>query len=129
MTDDTTTDRPEASTDAEPTDDDRDPATPDPEPATGDDWDDPDPGASTVLPGSGDSTVSKAAYWALLVGTGFTALFAFVGFYTQVQRAIRLWVAPKYQPIVLAAFSLVVFLVALIGASLSVRSLVGENAG
>jgi len=43
------------------------------------------------------------------------ALIAGWGFYSQAGRAIRTWLDPAYQPIALAAFNLVVLLVALAG--------------
>jgi hypothetical protein len=43
------------------------------------------------------------------------ALIAGWGFYAQAGRAIRTWLDPAYQPVALAAFNLVVLLVALAG--------------
>ncbi|AZQ15436.1 hypothetical protein [Halorubrum sp. PV6] len=50
-----------------------------------------------------------------LVALLLLALIAGWGFYTQAGRAIRTWLDPAYQPIALAAFNLVVLLVALAG--------------
>lgn len=61
--------------------------------------------------------------WVALGLCSVLALFALVQFYGSTTDVIDLWVEPRYQPLMHAAFNLVVLLGSLIGISLLVREL------
>ena len=67
--------------------------------------------------------VRRLLAWAGLGLLSLLALVAFAGFYSSVGTIIDLWIEPRHQPIIRAAFNLSVLLVALAGVSLSVREL------
>ena len=60
-------------------------------------------------------------YWGALVGLGLLAAGATLQLYGSASRAIRIWVAPDFQPVFVAAFNLVVLLVAAIGISIVLK--------
>ncbi|TYL38262.1 hypothetical protein CV102_13800 [Natronococcus pandeyae] len=61
--------------------------------------------------------------WAALGLCSVLALFALVQFYASTTDVIDLWVEPRHQPLMHAAFNLLVLLGSLIGISLLVREL------
>jgi len=61
--------------------------------------------------------------WGALGICSLLAVFALIQFYGSVTDAIDLWVDPKYQPLIRAAFNLAVLLTSLIGVSLLAREL------
>ncbi|AXR77097.1 hypothetical protein [Natrarchaeobaculum sulfurireducens] len=61
--------------------------------------------------------------WGALAICSLLAAFALVQLYGSVTEAIDLWVEPRHQPLMHAAFNLVVLLGSLIGISLLVREL------
>ncbi|THE63849.1 hypothetical protein D8Y22_16100 [Salinadaptatus halalkaliphilus] len=61
--------------------------------------------------------------WAGLAICSLVALVALVQFYASVTDAIDLWVEPRHQPLIHAAFNLVVLCGSLIGVSVLVREL------
>ncbi|MFB6169452.1 MAG: hypothetical protein ABEJ43_11505 [Haloferacaceae archaeon] len=67
--------------------------------------------------------VRRGVDYLLLAGLAVFALVAAVGVYTSVQGVIQTWVQPDYQPIVNAAFNLVVLLVVGAGLVRQVRRL------
>lgn len=69
------------------------------------------------------STVRRYLAWGALGVCSVLALFALVQFYGSVADAIDLWVEPRHQPLMRAAFNLVVLLASLAGVSLVVREL------
>ena len=69
------------------------------------------------------SSVRRTLAWAALVVCSLLALYALIQFYASSSAAIELWVEPRYEPLVQAAFNLVVLLCALVGVSLVVREL------
>ncbi|WP_436345130.1 hypothetical protein [Natronorubrum sp. FCH18a] len=66
--------------------------------------------------------IKRYLAWGALGVCSLLAVFALVQFYGSATDAIDLWVDPKYQPLMRAAFNLAVLLTSLIGVSL----LVGE---
>ena len=68
-------------------------------------------------------TVRRYLTWGALALCSVVAVFAVIQFYASVADAIELWVDPKYQPLMGAAFNLAVLLASLIGVSLLVREL------
>ena len=69
------------------------------------------------------ATVRRYLAWTALGVCSLVAIFALIQFYGSVVDAIELWVDPKYQPLMGAAFNLAVLLASLIGVSLLVREL------
>ena len=67
--------------------------------------------------------VRRGVNYLLLAGLAVFALVTAVGFYTSMQGVIRTWVAPDFQPVVNAAFNLVVLLVVSAGLVRQVRRL------
>ena len=68
-------------------------------------------------------TVRRYLAWGALGVCSLLAVFALVQFYGSVIDVIELWVEPKYQPLMSAAFNLAVLLTSLLGVSLLVRDL------
>lgn len=66
-------------------------------------------------------------YWGGLIVFSLLAIVALFTFYSSSTRAISTWVSMKYEPIIQAAFALVILLGALVGVSLTVRELSPEN--
>ncbi len=81
----------------------------------------PEPTDDGVDPQS--STVRRYLAWGTLAVCSLLALFALVQFYGSMTAAIDLWVEPRHQPLMRAAFNLVVLLASLVGVSLVVREL------
>lgn len=67
--------------------------------------------------------VQRYLAWGALGVCSLLAVFALVQFYGSVTETIDLWVDPKYQPMIHAAFNLAVLLTSLIGVSRLVREL------
>ena len=67
--------------------------------------------------------VRRLVAWAGLGVLSLLVLVAFAGFYSSVGTIIDLWIEPRHQPIMRAAFNLAVLLVALAGVSVAVREL------
>jgi len=67
--------------------------------------------------------VRRGVDYLLLAGLAVFALVAAVGFYTSMQGVIRTWVSPDFQPVVNAAFNLVVLFVVSAGLVRQVRRL------
>ena len=65
--------------------------------------------------------VRSYLYQAALVGFTLLAAGATVQLYGSANRAIRIWVAPDFQPVFVAAFNLVVLLIAAIGISIVLK--------
>lgn len=84
--------------------------------------DPPRPSGQRGLP---DGSAATYLYWGLLVALGLLALLALFRFYTSASRAIAVWIAPSFEPVLLAAFNLAVLLAACVGISLVVRELNG----
>ncbi|WP_226004042.1 hypothetical protein [Natrinema salinisoli] len=72
-------------------------------------------------------TIRRYLAWGGLGICSLLAVFALIQFYGSVGATIDLWVDPKYQPIIRAAFNLAVLLTSLIGVSLLVRELSGQG--
>ncbi|MDF9744460.1 hypothetical protein [Natrinema salsiterrestre] len=72
-------------------------------------------------------TIRRYLAWGGLGVCSLLAVFALIRFYGSVGATIDLWVDPKYQPVIRAAFNLAVLLTSLIGVSLLVRELSGES--
>ena len=62
-------------------------------------------------------------YWGALAGLALLAAAATLQLYASASRAIRIWVAPDFQPVFVAAFNVVVLLVVGIGISVVLRRL------
>lgn len=71
-------------------------------------------------------TIRRYLAWGGLAVCSLVAVFALVRFYGSVTDAIDLWVDPKYQPLIHAAFNLTVLLTSLIGVSALIRELSGR---
>ncbi|WP_226480444.1 hypothetical protein [Natrinema amylolyticum] len=71
----------------------------------------------------GSDRIRRSLAWGGLAVCSLLAVFALIQFYGSVADAIDLWVDPKYQPLIRAAFNLAVLLTSLIGVSLLVREL------
>ncbi|MFC4542837.1 hypothetical protein ACFO5R_12985 [Halosolutus amylolyticus] len=69
------------------------------------------------------AAVRRYLAWGALGVCSVVALFALVQFYGSVANAIDLWIEPRHQPLMRAAFNLVVLLASLTGVSLVVREL------
>jgi uncharacterized membrane protein YcjF (UPF0283 family) len=67
--------------------------------------------------------VRRGVDYLLLAGLAVFALVAAVGFYTSMQGVIRTWVSADFQPVVNAAFNLVVLFVVSAGLVRQVRRL------
>jgi len=67
--------------------------------------------------------------YALLATFVLVALFAALGFYSQVGRAIEIWVADAYQPIAKATVNLALLLIAVAGVSHQLARLAGRGSG
>ncbi|MWV40446.1 hypothetical protein [Natrialba sp. INN-245] len=81
---------------------------------------DPEPSnRSRLRPGN----VRRFLAWGALVVCSLLAVYALFRFYGSVTATIDLWVEPRYQPLIHAAFNLVVLLGSLVGISLLVREL------
>jgi Flp pilus assembly pilin Flp len=65
--------------------------------------------------------------YGLLAAFVIVALFAALSFYSQVGRAIDIWVATPYQPIAKAAVNLALLLIAVAGVSRSLAQLTGGS--
>jgi hypothetical protein len=72
-------------------------------------------------------TIRRYLAWGGLGICSLLAVFALIRFYGSVGATIALWVDPKYQPLIRAAFNLAVLLTSLIGVSLLVRELSGAG--
>ncbi|MBZ6494176.1 hypothetical protein [Natrinema longum] len=82
------------------------------------------PGSSSTTGFDGGSgTIRRYIAWGALAICSLLAVVALIRFYGSVTAAIDLWVDPKYQPLIHAAFNLTVLLTSLIGVSLLVREL------
>lgn len=77
---------------------------------------------TTGIDPSSDRIIRYIAWGALGI-CSLLAVFALIQFYGSVTDAIDLWVDPKYQPLIRAAFNLAVLLTSLIGVSLLTREL------
>ncbi|QIB75029.1 hypothetical protein GL213_05310 [Halogeometricum borinquense] len=80
---------------------------------------------------SGDSTVSRLVTvlnYAILGGLLLLAVIAAVQLYLSVSRTVTTFVVYEYRAPVLAAFNLVVFLIAALGISVQVRRLTASEA-
>lgn len=88
------------------------------------DADTPDP--TVAQPADSSRDVRTYLHWAALAGLVLLAAAATLQLYGSASRAIRIWVASDYQPLFVAAFNLVVLLIAAIGISVVLRRL---NAG
>ncbi|RQG96553.1 hypothetical protein [Natrarchaeobius chitinivorans] len=73
--------------------------------------------------GLGSGRVRQFLAWAGLAICSLLAFVALIQFYWSVTAAIDLWVEPRHQPLIHAAFNLVVMFGSLIGISLLVREL------
>lgn len=71
----------------------------------------------------GPETVQRYLMWGALGICSLLAVFALIQFYGSVTKTIDLWVDPKFQPMIHAAFNLAVLLLSLIGVSWLVREL------
>lgn len=74
----------------------------------------------------GPSTAARVRHgvdYLLLAGLAVFALVAAVGFYASMQGVIRTWVTPDFQPVVNAAFNLVVLLAVSAGLVRQIRRL------
>lgn len=71
----------------------------------------------------GSETVRRYLAWGALAVCSLLAIYALTQFYGSVTDTIELWIDPKYQPPIRAAFNLAVLLSSLIGVSLVVREL------
>lgn len=69
------------------------------------------------------ATVRRYLAWGALGVCSVLALFALVQFYGSMTDAIDLWIEPRHQPLMRAAFNLAVLLASLVGVSLVVREL------
>lgn len=67
--------------------------------------------------------------YALLATFVIVALFAALSFYSQVGRAIEIWVADAYQPIAKATVNLALLLIAVAGVSHQLARLAGRGSG
>lgn len=67
--------------------------------------------------------VLRYAYWGAFAVISVIALVALFRFYLQASSAIDLWIEPEYEPIMQAAFNLVVLLLSVPGISSVVRKL------
>lgn len=65
--------------------------------------------------------------YALLATFVLVALFAALGFYSQIGRAIEIWVADPYQPIAKATVNLALLLIAVAGVSHQLARLAGQG--
>ncbi|MEY7851255.1 hypothetical protein AB7C87_18885 [Natrarchaeobius sp. A-rgal3] len=74
---------------------------------------------SRLRPGN----VRRFLAWCALAVCSLLAVYALFRFYGSVSAAIDLWVEPRHQPLIHAAFNLVVLLSSLVGISLLVREL------
>lgn len=77
--------------------------------------------------GTDTETIRRYLAWGALVVCSLLAVYALVQFYGSVGDAIGLWVDPRYQPLIRAAFNLAVLLASLIGVSLVLRELSGDD--
>ena len=84
----------------------------------------PDP--TVAQPADTSRDVYTYLHWAALAGLALLAAAATLQLYASASRAIRIWVAPDFQPVFVGAFNLVVLLIAGIGISLVLKRL---NAG
>lgn len=62
-------------------------------------------------------------YWVAVAGVVLLGAFAVIRLYSSVSRAISIWIASEYEPILQAGFNLIVLLVALLLAAVLVRRL------
>lgn len=67
--------------------------------------------------------------YGLLAVFVLVALFAALGFYSQVGRAIEIWVADAYEPIAKATVNLALLLIAVAGVSHQLARLAGRGSG
>lgn len=75
----------------------------------------------TVAQPTNARDVRSYLYWGALVGFALLAARATLQLYGSANRAIRIWIAPDFQPVFVAAFNLVVLLVAAIGISIVLK--------
>ncbi|MFC4439358.1 MULTISPECIES: hypothetical protein [Natrialbaceae] len=85
--------------------------------------DDSSSSGTNVLDDPSTAEIWRYLGWAALGLCSVLALFALVQFYGSTTDVIDLWVEPRYQPLMHAAFNLLVLLGSLIGISLLVREL------
>lgn len=78
---------------------------------------------TTGQPANRSRDVRTYLHWGALAGFLLLAVAATLQLYGSATRAIRIWVSPDFQPVFVAAFNLVVLLVAAIGISLVLRRL------
>lgn len=62
-------------------------------------------------------------YWVAVAGIVLLGAFAVIRLYSSVSRAISIWIASEYEPILQAGFNLIVLLLALLLAVMLVRRL------
>jgi len=67
--------------------------------------------------------------YALLATFVLVALFAALSFYSQVGRAVEVWVAAEYEPVAKAAVNLALLLVAVAGVSRQLARVAGRRSG
>ncbi|WP_226039290.1 hypothetical protein [Natrinema sp. DC36] len=79
--------------------------------------------ATTTGLDPGSDRIIRYLAWGALGICSLLAVFALIQFYGSVTETIELWVDPKYQPLIRAAFNLAVLLLSLIGVSLLAREL------
>ncbi len=79
-------------------------------------------GTDAVLESDSDR-IKRYLAWGALGVCSLLAVFALIQFYGSATDAIELWVDPNYQPLMHAAFNLIVLLASLIGVSLLVTEL------
>lgn len=70
--------------------------------------------------------VQNYLYWGALAGFVLLAVAATLQLYASGTRIIRIWVAPDFEPLFVAAFNLIVLLLAVIGISW-VRRQMGDS--
>ena len=74
-------------------------------------------------PTAGETSVFEQLQWGALVLLVVAAVVSAAQFYRSATRSIAVWVGPGYQPLVMAAFNLVVLLLAAAGISVLARRL------
>ncbi|MFB6234980.1 MAG: hypothetical protein ABEH81_01585 [Halopenitus sp.] len=85
--------------------------------------------SSTQSPLVDAARLRQLLEYALLVTFVLVALFAALSFYSQVGRAIEIWVADPYQPIAKATVNLALLLIAVAGVSQQLARLAGRGSG
>lgn len=87
---------------------------------TQDSTDESNPDASTV---TNPTTLATYVEWGVLLVLALLSAIATLQFYSNVSRAIDIWVAREYVPLFQAGFNLIILLAAIVGISLLVRRL------